>query len=305
MSRRVKVWVRLLAAAGAALVMVAGCGKPEVVATFNGGSVHRDELEKQFRLQRLLVAPQFPDTPENRLELLEQYIVMHDILGSKAKEEGLAADSREVEQTAAEYRRQLVQIVYGNEEALNQKMKELGLTDGDLKALAADDLLSQKYFAKHLTVSDEEVKAYYEDHPADFTVASVAHILVKTEEEAKRVKARLDNGEPFAQVAKEVSLDPSKDQGGVLPESPLSDWVEPFRDAALKLPLGRISDPVQTPFGWHIIRVDKRTVRPFQEVKDQIRGRVLQMKEQEWFNRAKQEAKIVILDPDLKKAAGA
>ncbi|MBX6395125.1 MAG: peptidylprolyl isomerase [Alicyclobacillaceae bacterium] len=297
-------WNRWIVALSAAVVFLAGCGQSDVVATYDGGEVHRAELDKQFRLQRMLIAPQFPDTPESRLELLEQYVVIHDILGQKARQEGISVDAGEVSDTVARYRQQLIQLVYGNEDALNKKMKELGLAEDDLKSLATDDLLSQKYFAKHLVVSDEEIKAYYDDHPANYTVAKVAHILVKTKEEAEKVKARLEKGERFDQVAKEVSLDPSKDQGGELPEGPLSMWVAPFQEAAMKLPIGQISDPVQTPFGWHIIRVDQRTVEPLDRVKDEVRNQVMQMKEQQWFNQAKQEAHITIRDPELKKAAG-
>ncbi|ATY83628.1 hypothetical protein CVV65_00400 [Kyrpidia spormannii] len=287
-----------------AILALAGCGSSDVVATFDGGQVHRAELDKQFKLQRLLIAPQYPDTPQNRLEVLQQYIVMHDILDQKAKQEGITVSDKELSDTVAQYRQQLIQYVYGNVDALNKKMTELGLTDNDLKTLAMDDIFSQKYFAKHLSVSDEEVQAYYKDHPADYTIAKVAHILVKTKQEAEQVKARLLKGESFAQVAKEVSLDPSKDQGGELPEGPLSQWVGPFQDAAMKLPIGQISDPVQTQFGWHIIRVDSRKVEPLSQVKDQITNKVMQMKEQQWFNQAKQDAHITIEDPALKQAAG-
>ncbi|MDI3256766.1 MAG: peptidylprolyl isomerase [Kyrpidia sp.] len=297
------LWARVLFAAALAAFAVSGCGRSDVVATFDGGQVHQAELDKQFKLQRMLIAPQYPDTPQNRLEVLQQYIVMHDVLEPKAKQEGITVDDKDVASTATQYRQQLIRYVYGSDDALNKKMAELGLTDDDLRALATDDLLSQKYFAKHLTVSDEEVQAYYNDHPADYTVAKVAHILVKTKQEAEQVKARLEKGEPFDKVAKEVSLDPSKDQGGVLPEGPLSQWVAPFQEAALRLPVGQISDPVQTQFGWHIIRVDSRTVEPLSQVKDQVNSKVMQMKEQQWFNQAKQDAHIILEDPALKQAA--
>jgi foldase protein PrsA len=126
---------------------------------------------------------------------------------------------------------------------------------------------------------------------------TIAHILVKTEDEAKKVKDRLNKGEDFAKVAKEVSQDPgSKDKGGDLGTV---NYVGSGMDQTfIAQKEGAISDPVKTQFGYHIIKTIKKVeypVKSFDAVKDQIRqqlldqqkNQVLSQKIDEWKKAAK------------------
>jgi parvulin-like peptidyl-prolyl isomerase len=81
-----------------------------------------------------------------------------------------------------------------------------------------------------------------------------AHILVKTEQEAKAALARVQKGESFANIAKELSLCPSKKQGGDLGTFGRGQMVRAFELAAFALQKGQISQPVKTEFGWHLIK---------------------------------------------------
>jgi parvulin-like peptidyl-prolyl isomerase len=104
------------------------------------------------------------------------------------------------------------------------------------------------------------------------------HILVESEEAARAAKARIDGGEPFEKVAQEVSTDASnKDQGGDLGSFGRGRMVKPFEDVAFELPIGRVSDPVQTTFGWHVIRVEEKTESR-------------EAKFEEWLEQAKNDA---------------
>jgi len=100
------------------------------------------------------------------------------------------------------------------------------------------------------------------------------HILVKEEKEAKDLLARLDKGESFDALAKEHSLDPgSGANGGDLGWAAADSYVEPFAEALTKLKKGETSKPVQSSFGWHIIRLeDTRTADfpEFEQVKPQL-----------------------------------
>ena len=84
------------------------------------------------------------------------------------------------------------------------------------------------------------------------------HILVKTEEEAKKLKAEIKNAEDFAKKAKEVSLCPSGKNGGALGQFGRGQMVKPFEDAAFSLKVGEISEPVKTQFGYHLIYVSAK-----------------------------------------------
>lgn len=87
------------------------------------------------------------------------------------------------------------------------------------------------------------------------TEIRASHILVKTEEEAKKLYDEIKSGKEFAQIAQEVSLCPSGHNGGDLGFFGKGMMVKPFEDAAFDLEIGEISQPVQTQFGWHLIQL--------------------------------------------------
>jgi peptidyl-prolyl cis-trans isomerase C len=84
-----------------------------------------------------------------------------------------------------------------------------------------------------------------------------AHILVPSEQEAKDIKAKLDAGGDFAQLAKDNSKDGSAQDGGDLGWFGVGMMVKPFEDAVVAMKPGQVSDPVQTQFGWHIIKLEE------------------------------------------------
>ena len=130
------------------------------------------------------------------------------------------------------------------------------------------------------------------------------HILVETEAEAKEVAERLKKGEDFATVAKEKSKDPGA-EGGDLGFFSRGQMAKPFEEAAFALDVGEISAPVQTPFGWHIIKVEEKRDQPlptFDQVKAGIIAQLVQLKAQEVVTNLRKAAKIEVLDPALKKA---
>jgi peptidyl-prolyl cis-trans isomerase C len=80
------------------------------------------------------------------------------------------------------------------------------------------------------------------------------HILIKTESEAKNIKARLEKGEKFGSIAQQISLCPSGKKGGDLGSFTRGKMVKEFENAAFGLEKGQISGPVKTKFGYHIIK---------------------------------------------------
>ena len=94
--------------------------------------------------------------------------------------------------------------------------------------------------------------------PHEYTSVKASHILVPTEAEAKAVKAMLDDGSDFAILARKYSQCPSKAVGGDLGYFRRGQMVKEFETAAFTLPVGVVSEPVQTQFGWHLIKVTDR-----------------------------------------------
>ena len=130
------------------------------------------------------------------------------------------------------------------------------------------------------------------------------HILVATEDEAKKVAERLKNGEDFATVAKEVSKDPNA-EGGDLGFFTRGQMLKPFEDAAFALDVGQISEPVQTQFGWHIIKVEeKRTSRCRPSIRSRTRSSASYGAEgaRDAVTGLRDAAKIEVVDPEIKKS---
>lgn len=120
------------------------------------------------------------------------------------------------------------------------------------------------------------------------------HILVATKEEADAALKRVKGGEDFAKVAKEVSKDPGS-EGGDLGWFTKERMVPEFADAAFKLDVGQVSDPVKTQFGWHIIKVEGKrqsSFPPYDQVKDQVARFVVQKAQSELIADLRKNAKI-------------
>lgn len=154
----------------------------------------------------------------------------------------------------------------------------------------AKELLAQITINKVLsevTITDEEAKKYYDDNKQQFgTQAQVnaKHILVETEEEAKKIKEDIENDIiTFEDAAKKYSSCPSKEQGGSLGLFGRGMMVPEFEDAAFSAEIGKVTDPVKTQFGYHLILVtDKKDAeeKSFDEVKNVVVNQLIQKAQQ-------------------------
>ena len=137
------------------------------------------------------------------------------------------------------------------------------------------------------------------------TEYSAAHILVKTEEEAKEIRKALEEGGDFAKLAAEKSVDEaSGPNGGALGWFAAEQMVAPFADAVKAMEKGSLSDPVQTEFGWHIIRLDDSRVKQapkLEEVRDQVAMQVRRDRVEAEILRLVEAAKVE-KTPDLDPA---
>ena len=135
-------------------------------------------------------------------------------------------------------------------------------------------------FGKELQADDATLKSTYEARKADFSEFKARHILFKAESEAE-VKAalekaallreRLAKGQDFGRTAESLSEDPTaKGNGGDLGWFNAARMVKPFSDATAALKVGEISQPVRTPFGVHLIKLEGRRERSFQDMREQL-----------------------------------
>ncbi|MEJ2124877.1 MAG: peptidylprolyl isomerase [Alphaproteobacteria bacterium] len=170
--------------------------------------------------------------------------------------------------------------------------------------------LRDAYFEKKIreAVTEKEAKAIYDEKVKSLPVQKevrARHILVKTEEEAKKIAKEIKGGADFGKMAQKHSKDHGGQGGGDLGYFTRGQMVKEFEEAAFKLAKGKISDPVKTDFGWHLIKVeDKRDRKPptFKEVESQIKASLVQSKLQTSVMEMRKSAKIEMVDADLKKA---
>lgn len=198
------------------------------------------------------------DNDQAKKQLLEQMIAL-EVMALQAKEEKL--DER------VEYK-----------ETLERFGKEL------LAQMAMGEVLSK------ITVTDEDVKAFYEENKENFVeqpTVSAKHILVENEEEANKIKSEIEAGDvTFEEAAAKYSTCPSKEAGGNLGAFGKGMMVPEFEAAAFAAVVGEVTAPVKTQFGYHIIKVEAKngaSEKSFDEVKEGIKQQLSQQQQQEVY----------------------
>ena len=190
----------------------------------------------------------------------------------------------------------------------SEAAKKAGLeNDADvakIKAFMERKALQDVYIAKMLMerVRAEDVTAYYDKEikngPVEEEVRA-RHILLDNRDAADAVVADLENGADFAALAKERSKGPSGPSGGDLGYFSKQSMVPAFSDAAFKLAAGETSPPVQTQFGWHVIRVEdrrNRPVPPLDQVRDQIYQLLISEAQRDIYDEMRAKASVDLVD---------
>ena len=172
--------------------------------------------------------------------------------------------------------------------------------------LLMDSLLATEGKA---ATTDDAMKKVYEEASKQITgeqEVHARHILVETEDEAKAVAEELKKGADFAELAKKKSKDPGASDGGDLGFFTKDQMVPEFSTVAFALEPGKISDPVKSQFGWHIIKVEEKRNRKapdFEQVKAQIETYVTRKAQAEYVAKLREAAKVERMDKPADTAA--
>ncbi len=166
---------------------------------------------------------------------------------------------------------------------------------------AEEQELQQAWLSREISsrVTDAAIRARYDrevaNRPAEEEVRA-RHILVPTETEARAALAEIRGGADFTAVAQRRSTGPGSREGGDLGFFRRGDMVPEFAEAAFALQAGQVSEnPVRSPFGWHVIKVEERrraAAPPFEEVAQAIRQQLLEAEVQAAVERARAEARV-------------
>ncbi|EJF89986.1 hypothetical protein ME1_00147 [Bartonella vinsonii subsp. arupensis OK-94-513] len=213
-----------------------------------------------------------------------------------------------------EQRRVMVLKAYLDMQALAKAAKSKGIdkTEAYDKRMAVmrDNVLQQLYFKQTIVdqISDTDLEALYNKEVAALPKedeVKARHILVKTKKEAEAIIKRLNKGENFEEIAKKSSTDGSAAVGGDLGYFSHGQMVKPFEDAAFGLKVGEYTkNPVESPFGWHVIKVeDRRLKQPpvFDDVKEMLRTQLIKERYQKLIADLRSKIDVKYPDPNVLK----
>ncbi|TVY05425.1 peptidylprolyl isomerase [Paenibacillus cremeus] len=231
-------------------------------------------------------------------ELLNQ-MIDNEVIRQEAKKAGITVTAADVDNELASTKK-----MFPTEDAFNQALTSSGMTVDALKQQLETQVTLRKLLEPQINVTDEDIKQYYDQNLESMKTpeqVKASHILVATKEEAESILKDLKNGADFATVAKEKSTDTAtKDNGGDLSYFGKGEMDAAFEKAAFALPVGQLSDVIQTSFGYHIIKVTdhkQATTPTLDEKKDEIRETLVKQQVQtlstDWLNKKKSEATIV------------
>jgi peptidyl-prolyl cis-trans isomerase C len=279
------------AAAGAAETEIVKAVGP--VATVNGQEVTADEFNVE--IQRVVAAGLPPAAIGQFKDTIVEKLVERRLLESAIDKADIEVTDAQIDDKLVEVREEFAKVQQQSGQgtmSLEDLAKQLGISQKELRdsisqSIAVEALLRQRGAVE---VTDAEVRAFYDDNTEAFNrpeSVTASHILVKVdagaddatvaakkkEAEAIAASARQD-GADFAKLAMEKSEGPSAPNGGSLGTFQRGQMVKEFENVAFSLDPGKVSDPVKTQFGWHVIKVEKKTpggLVPFDEISDKLK----------------------------------
>ncbi|NLY46612.1 MAG: foldase [Tissierella sp.] len=277
-----------------ALVIIIGIS----IVGCTSGSGSDDEIVAKIG-DMIITKSEFYDelVNQNGAQVLD-VLVADKIMQAEVEKQGIVVTDEEIEEDFEE-----MKGFYGTDEALNNELDNYGLTTEDVKRNIKSNLQIERLLEPYMDITDEEIAQHFEENKAGFgqeEQVKASHILVETEELALEVKAKIDAGEDFAELAKEYSTDEANsEQGGNLGYFAESKMVKEFSDVAFSLEVGEISDPVKTNFGYHIIKVEDKMEEKapvLEENIDEIKSQLFQTKSYDaymkWYSEKLEEYEI-------------
>jgi foldase protein PrsA len=284
-----KKWIMSVSLA-AGVIGLAGCSgdgaeNSDVVAETKAGDVTQEEL---YSAMKEKFSPQMQQA-------------LQELVYSKVLAEEYKVSKDEVEEKFNESKDQL-----GPQ--FEMFLSQYNLTEDSFKDYLKLQLLQEKAATADIKISDKELKEYYENWKPDI---EVRHILVDDEKTAKEVKQKLADGGKFEELATEYSKDPGSAQNGGslgwVDNQGRQNFVPAFTEALDKLEVNKVSEPIKSEYGYHIIEItDKKEKKSFDEMKDALKkelklSKVTPEKIQEAMKREIEKADLNIQDKDLKK----
>ncbi|MFJ7850700.1 peptidylprolyl isomerase [Peribacillus sp. NPDC097264] len=239
-STKTYVWAGAILIIAAILIYAMVVSTDKTVASVGGEKI------KEAELQDTLVKNYGAETVDQ--------LITDKIVELEADKEGIKITEKEIQKeidTLAES--------YGGEDALKEQLEASGSSLAALKQDIVVYLHTKKLVEPRITVTDDEISAYFEENKDTFAQeeqVEASHILVEDKKTAEKVEKELAAGGDFAELATKYSTDAgTKEKGGSLGYFGKGNMVKEFEDVAFNMDVNKVSDPVKTEYGYHIIKV--------------------------------------------------
>ncbi len=283
----------MVAGMAIALSSCTTAGQNDVVARVNGDTITTSELIRELRKRR--GAPMLVSMIDDA------------IIAQRADEAGITATDEEMH---LRWQRAIAEA--GSEADMRAILEQRDVTDEEYREQLRTDLLLDKLAKASMEIPEQEIEDFYREHREDYALGERVHarmILLSSETDAQHIRDALSEPEAdFAGLAEALSIDPgTKDEGGDMGWFERDDYARAITDVAFEMEEGEISDPIEVPDGWALLRVEGHREaghRPLEEVRDEIVARIARMKlssaREAWIAEAREEAAVKINDPELR-----
>ncbi len=270
---------------------LASCSSGGSVATVNGEPISRATFDQRLE-----------SSPMGRTVL--QQLVQETLIAQYAKNNNITVSDAEVDARENQIKANFPSGSW------DEMLKARGLTETDVRSALREQLILSKALSKDVTIAPAQIQDYFNKNHATFDKpeqVTARHILVPNLAMANMIEAKLKAGGNFGDLAKQYSTDPgSKVKGGDLGAFRRGQMVPAFDKYAFSAPIGQISPPIKSPFGYHIIEVESRTPgqrATLASATPQIVDTLRQQQEapliQPFLQGLQQKATIVVNDPQF------
>lgn len=304
-------------------ISMSACTKKSPVATVNGVDITLEKYQDTLNAYKVTFENMYGKDVWNQQvegdktrgdefkEDILNRMIQDELVYQKSEDKKLVPSDEEVNKQYDEFKKSI-----GDNGEYIKKLKDAGIDEAFLKDQMKKDVAIQNYSAEYianLKTSNDDLNKYYNDKKEEFRKEEVkaSHILISTQDaegkalsdkdkankkkEAEDILAKIKAGEDFGDLAKKYSNDPgSAKNGGDLGFFAKGVMVAEFENTAFSLEKGKVSDLVESEFGYHIIKVTDKVneIKPFAEVKDEIKEKIEQEKYNAHINEIQKNSKI-------------
>lgn len=288
------------------LLLISGCVKNTdgVAIQVNKETISTDTYEREYEVYKSLYERQYGEDAlsqegingktigEDLRDNIINKLITESLIEKEMEETGLLISDEEIQENIDKYKESL-----GGEENYQDFISNNKLTEDYFKENIRKTLLLEKhkeYVKDNFNIDDGEALKYFNENKEDLVEIKASHILFSNEDDAKRVKADLDKGGNFEEIAKKESLDSvSAVNGGDLGYFSRGNMIPEFEDKAFSLNVGEISNVLKTEVGYHIILVKDKKL-DFKDLKDKTIKMLKEQKYLEYLEDLRENANITI-----------